>query len=184
MSQVTRHRCARIGLTAGALVLAASPASAYTAFFSEPDFSYLQQGIGDPYFIWPAGDFWAQEFTGTGLPSATQLTLDLNIVGSGMVLDDLDLGVFLNNVLVGSFSLMPADAGGFIQETFNFAAIAGQDFEVEVRATSTIDPGAGSYSLVVDPSTGGGSSVTILPTPSSTMLLGVAGLTTLRRRRG
>lgn len=175
----------RITLTAAAIAVATGSASAVVLPFSEPDFDWLsQQGAGVQYYIWTTGDFWAQDFPATGVTSATDLTLDLNLnPTAGSPIQNLSFDVFLNGTNVGSFTVTPADNGSFFQTSFNFPAVAGPNYDLDIIATSTISSGAGSYSLLVDPSTSQGSFVTITPTPGAATLLGLGGIAALRRRR-
>ena len=108
-----RARSARVRLACAlaALAIPAASANAVVLPFSEPDFDWFAQGAATPNHIWIAGDYWAQTFNGTGLPSATDLTLDLNIGLDAFPSENLDISVIVNGNPVGSFTLTPADGG-------------------------------------------------------------------------
>jgi len=171
-----------IAIAIAALVLASASASADVVTFSEPDFDWLATGgSATPNHIWTTGDFWKQNFLGTSVPSATDLTLDLNVDDTAF--ENLNLNVFVNATNVGSFTLTPPDSG-FQQFNFSFPAIAGPNYNIEMIASSTISGGKGSYSMLVGPSTGAAPSfATITPEPGCLSLLVLGGIAVLRRRR-
>jgi hypothetical protein len=117
--------------------------------FGQPDFGWSHAGEGYvPYHIWLAGDYWAQNFPATPLPSANHVTLTLTIDDNTFSSQTLDVNVLLNDTVVGSASLSP---GMFGTQTYDFSfdPIAGPDYRVEVRATNTVTD-TGCVSIAID----------------------------------
>ena len=177
---MTATRFMTTACAAAALFITAGAANAVVLPFSEPDFDFLTQGgAPEQNSIWTTGDYWRQTFNATGLTSATDLTLDLNILPY-FVAQNLDFDVYVNGNNIGSFILHPAD-NGFQQYMYSFASIPGADYTIELRATSTIDPGFGSYILTLDGASP--STATLTPTPGALALLAPGALVITRRRR-
>jgi hypothetical protein len=141
---------------------------ASTLVFSEPDFEWHQTGFpASPYHIWVAGDFWAQNFQGTDLTSANEISLSLLFDSMTPLGPDLlDLDVLLNGFNIGNFSV-PAGVTGSRTFAFSFAPVTGPDYRIEIRASNTIPEGGGSVSIAL----GGNSFATIVPEPSTISLL-------------
>jgi hypothetical protein len=119
-----------------------------TSYFGSPNFVWSHPG-GDatPNHIWVTGDFWEQDFTGTGLGSANALTLNLFYNDNGLATGNpLDMAVSLNGTLVGTFIINPGDAG-FNSYAFNFAPITGPAYDIKMLATNTIGSELGSVSM-------------------------------------
>jgi hypothetical protein len=152
---------------------------------------YHDPGYGPftPNHIWVTGDFWADQFDGTGLPQACTMSMDLliddNILSQGQ---SVNLDVLLNSTLVGNFSI-PSGLTGL--QTFNFApfaAVAGSNYSLKLLETNTIPGGYGSVSM-----TPRGSTLTLgcpnQPIPDAASLsLALCGFATLgglfaRRKR-
>jgi hypothetical protein len=142
-------------------------------------------------YIWHTGDFFGENFTGTGLTSVFQLSL-LNT----LTLNDLIVGqtetfnVSINGVLVGSVSdpgsgAPPPGTPQKLTQVFNFASISGPNYDVRFTVTSpTMPPTSGAIGFNHD---GTSSSVTLTqaPEPGTMLLLGVGllGLVIRRMRR-
>lgn len=156
-------------------------ANPVTLTFNEPNFDWLAQGTSaSPYHIWTTGDFWTQQFSGTGLNSANRLDLKLQIANDGaLASQNLGLNVRVNGSSVGNLTLF-SQTPGMYQGTYNFPAIAGDAYEIKLIATSTIADGAGSFSLLIDgPST---ATLGFIPEPSA-IALAVIGLVAICNRR-
>ena len=183
MLNITRNRCAHATLALAAIAFAAGAANAVVLPFSNPNFDWLANGVNaSANHIWTTNDHWGQAFNGTGLASATKLTLDLNISLDATPFENLSLDVFVNGNTVGSFTLTPADSG-FKQYMFNFGAIPGDNYSIYMVATNTISDGAGSYNLILTDATGATSRATLTPTPGALALLTPGALVITRRRR-
>jgi PEP-CTERM motif len=167
------------------LSFAATQAFGVTLFFGAPDFTWNHPGGGaTPNFIWTAGDSWSQNFTGTGLASASALTLNIFYDDNNLLSGNpLDMSVLINATTVGAFVINPGDASG--SYVFNFASILGPDYNIELLATNTINGGQGAVSM----SDSGTDSNAVLssstPEPSTLCLIagGLGALAALRRRR-
>lgn len=147
--------------------------------FSEPDFEWYSQGPSTQYHLWTTGDYWRQQFDNTGLESATDLSLDLVILHDlALGTQDMSFDVFVNGLTVGSFDLL-AGVSGLYQYDFSFSPIAGNDYFIEMIATSSMVPGNGSYSIVLDNQ----SFATLTPAPTSLAVFALLGLVGIRRRR-
>ncbi len=151
--------------------------------FDKPGFEWSHPaGNGSPYHVWDAGDYWAQNFTGTGIASAESMALHLkydhNTLG-----ETLNMKVLLNDGLIGTFDIEAGDDG--YDGVFSLGAIAGPDFRIQLEATNTIGSGMGAVSLRLGDSyaTLTGASV---PEPSAIALAGsalMAGAVVGLRRR-
>jgi len=154
--------------------------------FSEPDFEWLSQGGGTPYHLWTAGDYWRQTFVGTGLASATDLSLDLVIENAAPASEDLNFDAFVNSTNVGNFTIN-ANTPGLYQFSYSFGPIAGDSYSLELVATNTISDGAGSFSLALADQVSFAtlSGTPAIPEPSTVVLmgLGLIGLGYAGRRK-
>lgn len=122
--------------------------------------------------IWNTGDYISETFSGTGLASVSQLTLNLSLF------DTLDAGatdswaISVNGTEVGTLSATGPGPNGY-SDTFNFASISGPDYTIAFTVLSPGVPGSeGTLGLF----TGAGSTVTLgarsaVPEPSSLLLL-------------
>jgi len=172
-------------LVGSTLAFAASSALAVNVEFAPPDFVWFHpSGGATPNHIWVAGDYWGQQFTGTGLASATHIDLTLDY-DDNILSQTLDMEVLLNGSTVGTFDINPGDIGSHTYP-FDFSSVAGPDYLLQVEATNTIDGGNGSVSIV----TGDGLSVATLtdvPEASTWMagaiVVGLAGLRLWSRRK-
>ena len=153
-------------------------ANAAILFFNEPDFEWHQTGgSATPYHIWVTGDYWAQNFQGTGLGSANHMSLSL-LFNSATTPSNaqLNLGVFLDGSGIGSFSV-PGGVTGSQTFEFSFAPATGQDYRVEIRALNSLPPSNGAVSIAL----GQGSFVTLVPEPTAIALCSL-GLVVFWRR--
>ena len=182
-----------LGGVVGCLVLAAlamGPASAsITEWFSEPDFEwYHPSGSATPNHIWETGDYWAQQFTGTGLGSATSLTLDLYVDDNGLYSgEQVDLDVLLNGTAVGNLTIASGVSGLQSWGFSSFGSIAGPDYYVKLLETNTVPSGYGAASMAADGQSssatlGGPGAVPELP-PFALAALGLLPLGLKLRRR-
>lgn len=138
-------------------------------------------------YIWNTGDFFGENFTGTGLPSVIQLSLNTLTLNALNVGQTETFNVSVNGSVVGSVSV-PGVGVVFpgtpqtLTQVFNFGAISGPNYDVRFTVTSpTIGGGLGSIGFNHD---GVSSSVTLTeaPEPGTMLLLGV-GLLGLGIRR-
>jgi hypothetical protein len=138
-------------------------------------------------YIYNTGDFFGENFTGTGLTSVFQLSLHTvidNALNSGQT---EIFNVSVNGSVVGSVSV--PGVGVFfpgtpqtLTQSFNFAPISGPNYDVRFTVTSpSIGGGLGSIGFIHDGTT---SSVTLTQAPEpGTMLLLGGGLLGLVIRR-
>ena len=141
--------------------------------FNPPAFEWHQTGgSATPYHIWVEGDYWAQNFPATGLAAADRMSLTLFIDRNGLAAGNrLNLAVLLNESPVGSFSF-PAGLTGSQAYDFDFPAVSGPDYRIEIRATNTIPPGAGAVSIGLGGRSFATLDGTVVPEPASLTLLG------------
>ena len=138
-------------------------------------------GVQVGYF-WSAsrGDSVTETFA-DALPSVSQALFELDVVTNVLNQIPLDWDVLINDTVIGDFSV-PVGFTGAIDLDFSFASIPsdGGNYEVRVEATNDIPGGAGSHTLAY--AGGYGHSVTLVPEPTSLMLL-LAPLLLVTRRR-
>lgn len=166
---------------------AASAAGSYTAQFPS-DLSSVTASVGhmapEVGYFWSAarGDQVSQTFAGTGVFGATSLKLDI-LVSQNVLKDHVDWDVYVNGVDVGDWTWTAAQGTGYMHETYNFAAIAGDSYEIKLAVKNEVPDGWGSIALNYD------STMTIAAVPEpETYAMMLAGLGALgavgRRRRG
>jgi hypothetical protein len=145
----------------------ASSHAAAILVFNTPGFEWHESGgAASPYHIWTAGDYWAQNFQQTGLPSANQMSLSLLFNSlTGPQTNLLDLNVYLNGIDIGSFSV-PSGITGLQNFTFSFSDVLGPDYRIQIQAANTIPSGDGSVSIAPD----GSSFATLTSVPEPTVL--------------
>ena len=102
---------------------------------------------GSANYIWQAGDYWRQSFTVPSVATVTQLALQLQMTSNSTSRAGLDMGVFVNSIRVGQFSLT-VGTSGTQNYSYSFAAIAGPTYQIELRALNTVPAGQGAVSLV------------------------------------
>jgi hypothetical protein len=202
-----RLRTAALSAALSAVVVAVpavAAAQTFTTSFGGAGYTCLNQaaptacnttGFGRPASnLWNAGDFARQTITGSGLTSITGLDLNLNmqnLLGAGRT---LTFDVFVNSTSVGSTSPFVGPGPGapfFAPFSFNFAAIVGPTFAVELRVRAPGLPvGSGSVGLFTDGQsriTLRGGPTQVVPEPSTYALLAsglaVLGSVAARRRR-
>ena len=123
-------------------------AAAETTFFPATGDEVV---VGDDPYWWQAGDY-AQ---GTR-------TLSLNSVSGvhyHLVIDDnalnttghIDLDLSINGTVVGSFSILPGETSKTV--AFFFPPISAPSYVIRLEEINTVDPGAGSASILLDTST-------------------------------
>ena len=161
-------------------------ASNITLTFGSPGFVWFAQGSpATPNHIWVAGDYWGQQFNGTGIASATDesinLFIDDNILNSGA---SLNLNAEINGTVVGNFTIGQGVTGVFT-DSFAFADIPGPNYLIQFVVTSTVPPGEGSVSISDDGSSFVTLSGTPTPEPGTLGLLGIGllGLAGVLRRK-
>jgi hypothetical protein len=167
---------ARLAATACLLVFAGATgtarASTVTLTFGPPDFVWFTTGSGaTPNHIWVAGDYWGQQFNGTGIASATDesinLFIDDNLLNSGAT---LNLNAEINGTVVGNFTIGEGVTGAFT-DSFTFADVPSPNDYIQFVVTSTVPGGEGSVSIADD-----GTSFVTLSGTVETPELGTLGL--------
>jgi hypothetical protein len=163
------------------------PSSDSTTFSAITGLGTLGSGGGGVHFH--AGDYVLQSFAGTGLATATSShwVFDMSDLTSPGV--DNTFEVLINSTVGGAFDFIGQSGGGtqHFDLTFGPAApILGDNYTLEILATSTVPSGDGSWNWFP------GGQVTLssnaVPEPSSLALCSVAGATFagysgLRRRK-
>lgn len=156
-------------------------ASTFSAPFGGPNFTWLATGgAASPNHIWTAGDYWNQSVTGTGLPVATRVRLNLIFNDNTLTSESLNIDVSLNTTAIHSFVVNPGDSGYTAE--FDVASIAGEDFVLRFEASNTISSGLGSVSLDVCETCSTFDLVGV-PEPSTAVLLGGALFALFVRQR-
>jgi hypothetical protein len=141
-----------------------------TLVFSQPDFEWhLSSGLATPFHIYSAGDFWAQNFSSTGLAEVNQMSLTLQFNSETTPTSSyLNLGVLLNGFDIGELSVQSGDTG-LHDYQFSFDPVSGPDYRLELLALNSTGDGGGAVSLAID----GNSYATIvaIPEPEISILL-------------
>jgi hypothetical protein len=135
-----------------------------------------------PLNIWNTGDTLSQTFSGTGLASITQLSLNLSLYNNLTSGQSESWSISLNGTQLGTLSETGSAVTSYSQ-SFNFASIAGPNYTIVFTVlTPGVPNGDGTLGLLTGSSgtstaTLGPSSVTT-PEPSSLLLFmtGVIGL--------
>ena len=117
-------------------------------FFNPPGFEWFHpSGGASPNHIWVAGDYWAQTFPPTTLPSASTMSLRIFVDSNGLALGaSINLDVKLNGVTVGQAAIQQGVTGP-IDFQYAFASVAGPGYRVELLETNTVPPGQGAASM-------------------------------------
>ena len=151
------------------------PSSDSTTFSAITGLGTLGSGGGGVHFH--AGDFVLQSFAGTGLATATSShwlfdMSDLTSPGADNTFEAL-----VNSTVVGTFNFIGQSSGGTQHVDLTFgptAPILGENYTLEILATSTVPSGEGSWNWFP------GGQVTLssnaVPEPSSSALFSVAGV--------
>lgn len=142
-----------IGAAAAASL--SSAANAVNLTFPGVGADWISQGNADSgtltggdatNYMWVTDDYVRQTFTDTGLASATsadgRVTIE-NVLGA----TDLLVDFLVNGITVGQFTIAACNFCFEIQEisySFDFSAIAGDDYDIEFRLANTIPDGDGS----------------------------------------
>ena len=144
-------------------------------------------GAGGGGVCFNAGDTLTETFLDTGLGSAVTSRWQFSMSDFTAAGVNNDFDVFINGIVIGSFGCLGVGAGQTILDfdiTFDHAAIAGDDYTLQIVATTTVPPGLSSWNWIA------GGSVTLsdvvaVPEPGTLALLGIglAGMGLARRRR-
>jgi hypothetical protein len=146
-------RARRAGLIAALVALVApAPAAAQDAvveFPSSDSTIVASRGFLNSEEV---GYFWSAERgdgvskTFTGPPAVTRAILRLDVVRNRLEEPAVEWEVRLNGVAVGAFTVARGVTGPFAVD-LSFPAIAGPTYEVALRVTNEVSPGAGSHTL-------------------------------------
>ena len=113
------------------------------------------------YYFWNAGD-WVQGTRATSLPSATHVSIHINVMYNGLTCDNQDMRMLINGVEVGRFSITPGIAT--LDKSFVFAAATGTTYTLRYETVRTVASGCGAASFGPGGSpTPTGSTVTLSP---------------------
>lgn len=175
---------------AAALIASICALPAAAASYSDQfptEFSSVTGSIGhfapEVGYFWSAarGDQVSQTYSGTGVFGATSLTLDI-LVSQNVLTDHIEWDVYVNGTDVGDWNWTAAQGTGYMHETYNFAAIAGDSYEIKLAVKNEVPDGWGSIALNYDSSM----TISAVPEPESWALLmaglGVVGAIARRRR--
>jgi hypothetical protein len=103
----------------------------------------------NPYW-WHAGDY-AQGTRTPGFGSVAGVKYDLTITNNVLAgTGHVDLDLFINGVMVGSFTVLPGETSKSV--TFFFPPINGPNYTIRLEETNTVDPGQGSIVIPLDTS--------------------------------
>lgn len=106
--------------------------------------------VGDDPYWWQLGDY-AEGTRSPGLDHVTGIQFELLIDDNALnTTGHIDLDLSVNGTVVGSFSIWPGDLSKTV--SFSFAPISGPLYTVRLEETNTVDPGAGSASILLDTS--------------------------------
>jgi hypothetical protein len=113
------------------------------------------------YYFWTAGD-WVQGSRATSLPTATHVSIHINVMYNGLTCDNQDMRMLINGVEVGRFSITPGIAT--LDTSFTFAVATGTSYTLRYETVRTVASGCGAASFGPGGSpTPTGSTVTLSP---------------------
>lgn len=174
-----------LALLALSLGSAQAFASPITVYFGAPNFVWHVGAASSANAIYTAGDFWEQDFTATGLASATTATLNLYYDANNLTLGNtVNINASINGTSIGNFVINSGDLG-FHAYLFNFASIAGPDYDIKLLETNTVAVAQGSASMSDSGTTSNvalNSSATPEPGTVGMLAAGLGSLMLLRRR--
>ena len=147
-----------------------------------PGATPLMMSWGDTPQFFALGDKISETFTGTGLTELNTARFQFEMYNGTLgVISSFD--VMVNNTNVGNFVLSNPGVQTY-DLTFDNLAVAGagsgDDYTLEIVATSAIPFGAGGWNFRAQE---GIATLTQVPTPGAAALLGLGGLVAGARRR-
>ena len=118
--------------------------------FGTPDFQWLNNGGGAPYYIWNVGDYWQQTFPATGLNSINKIKFSLsltNVLTSGHT---VQVDVYVNGTKLAHVTFVSGQTSFMTRAISLPAPITGPDYTIQFLETNQVPPGEGSVSLNID----------------------------------